>query len=440
MYRAIQLTAVLFMFPISVVAHAVDLPTEQELINGAAARIEKHRKADLTVKVVDADGKPIPNATVHLTQTRHAFLFGSNIYAWGKFNDPQHEKQYRDRFAEVFNFATIGFYWWAYERDQGKPIHEKTEAVARWCIERGITPKGHPLAWNYHEPTWLPNDPDEVLRLQMARIDDCVKRFRGLIDIWDVVNEPVHYERDHFLKRSPKLTAAWEKAGRVGFSLECFRHARANNPKATLLINDYRTDSLYEKVIEGLVGDDGKPVYDKIGIQSHMHGGVWSNRKIWEVCQRYSCFGAPLHFTEATIISGEPGWRSDDHGKPWPSTKEGEVFQAREVERFYTMLFSHPRVEAITWWDFCDAKSWKQAPAGFLRTDLTEKPAYTALKRLIKEDWWTDETTQTNDQGVAQIRAFKGDFELTVTAPGVKPTNRKLTVGKDSAVKVTVVE
>jgi len=280
MYRAIQLSAVLFVLSIFVVALAADLPTEQELIDSAAARIEKHRKAKLTVTVVDGDGKPVPDATVRLEQTWHAFLFGSNIYAWGEFSDRLHEKQYRDRFAEVFNFATIGFYWWAYEREQGKPIHEKTESVARWCIEQGITPKGHPLAWNYLEPAWLPNDSDEILRLQMARIDDCVKRFRGLIDIWDVVNEPVHYERDHFLKRSPKLTAAWEKAGRVGFSLECFEHARENNPQATLLINDYRTDPPYEKVIEGLVGEDGKPVYDKIGIQSHMP--VAKKLTLWE--------------------------------------------------------------------------------------------------------------------------------------------------------------
>ena len=29
----------------------------------------------------------------------------------------------------------------------------------------------------------------------MARIDDCVKRFAGLIDRWDVVNEATHFDR-----------------------------------------------------------------------------------------------------------------------------------------------------------------------------------------------------------------------------------------------------
>lgn len=32
----------------------------------------------------------------------------------------------------------------------------------------------------------------------MVRIEDCVGRFKGLIDIWDVVNEATAYERDEF--------------------------------------------------------------------------------------------------------------------------------------------------------------------------------------------------------------------------------------------------
>ena len=78
-----------------------------------------------------------------------------------------------------------------------------------------------------------------------------------------------------------------------------------------LLINDYRTDPAYERVIEQLVDEKGKRLYDVIGIQSHMHGGVWSNGQIWKVCQEFSRFGVPLHFTETTILSGERVWEKD---------------------------------------------------------------------------------------------------------------------------------
>ena len=48
----------------------------------------------------------------------------------------------------------------------------------------------------------------------------------------------------------------------------------------------------------------GKPLYDVIGIQSHMHGGTWAGRT-WEVCERFAQFGMPLHFTETTIVSAQ---------------------------------------------------------------------------------------------------------------------------------------
>jgi len=211
----------------------------------------------------------------------------------------------------------------------------------------------------------------------------------------------------------------WKKVGRMEFTRACFERARQAGPKATLLINDYRTDPAYEKVIEQLVDSAGRRLYDVIGIQSHMHGGTWSNQKVWEVCERFSRFGVPLHFTETTILSGE---RGREREQPWPSTPAGEQWQALEAVRFYTLLFSHPSVEAITWWDFCDFHAWQGAPAGFLRRDLTPKPMYFALKDLIKGKWWTQTSIETDPKGEADLRGFLGDYQITVKAKGQEIT------------------
>ena len=53
------------------------------------------------------------------------------------------------------------------------------------------------------------------------------------------------------------------------------------------------------------------------------------------------------------------------------------------------MLFSHPAVAAVTWWDFTDQDAWQQAPAGLVRDDMSPKPAYEQLRSLIKGKWWT---------------------------------------------------
>lgn len=403
----------------------------------ADERIAQIRCCDVKIEVRDADGRPVAGAQIEVKQKRHAFLFGSNIFTWS-IADQNLEKAYRERFAELLNYATLPFYWWSYEPAQGKPQHDRTEQVAQWCRDHGIATKGHPLMWNFSEPSWLPDDLSLVRRMQLARIDDCVRRFQGLIDRWDVVNEAVHFDRENCLRRAPRLSAVWKEAGRAEWTRECFDTARRANPKATLLINDYRTDPPYEKLIEQLADDQGKPIYDAIGIQSHMHGGAWPPGRVWQVCEQFKRFGVPLHFTEVTILSGER--RSEERrGTPWPSTPEGERYQAEEVVKFYTTLFSHPSVEAITWWDFADFRAWKGAPAGFLRADMSPKPAYNELFNLIKRKWWTDKRCVSDSQGSATVRAFYGDYDVVVAAGDKKASQAQRAVkGKDNLWRIEI--
>ena len=124
--------------------------------------------------------------------------------------------------------------------------------------------------------------------------------------------------------------------------------------------------------------------------------------------------------------------------QPWESTAEGEAFQAREVERFYTMLYSHPAVEAITWWDFTDLHAWQGAPAGFLRKDMSPKPAYNVLHDLIKKKWWTRQELTTDQAGKARFRGTIGDYRVTVSFPGQAPVDRELTIARDQPNELTV--
>jgi len=405
------------VLPISTLRAADDAISEADILGQADARIEQHRKGDAVVKVIGADGKSLPAGTkIKIEQTRHAFLFGSNIFMLGRYPRERLNQEYGKRFAELLNYATLGFYWASYEPERGRPDYERTEQTVRWCKEHNVGCKGHPLAWNWADPKWLPDDLDEVIRLQMQRITDIMSRFKD-IRYWDVVNEATHHDRPDFLKRSPRLSAAITRTGVPAFVQQAFKTARKANPEAALIINDYRTDEAFiDKVISKLVDEDGRPLHDVIGIQCHQHGGAWSTKHTWEICERFAKFDKPLHFTEATIISGDVRHRQ---GAPWESTPEGEKRQAEEVVRFYTVLFSHPAVEGITWWDFSDAGAWQGAPAGFLRKDMTPKPAYDALKGLIKGKWWTTTEAAVDKDGQARFRGFYGDYRITVM--GEKP-------------------
>ena len=398
------------------------------VLDGVDARIEKHRKGDVVLKIVGPDGKPLAgNLTVKIEQKRHKFLFGCNIFKLHKCRTADDNAAYAKYFDELLNFATLPFYWWNYERQQGKPDDERTDQVVRWCKDHNLTTKGHPLAWNYVDPRWLADDPQAAMKAQLKRIGRCVRRFKNDIDIWDVVNEATHYDREHVKKNAPVLTEAISQMGVGNFIREAFKVAREANPGATLLINDYKTDRDYEKkVISELVDKRGKPLYDVVGIQSHMHRGRWTAQKAWDVCERFAKFDKPLHFTEATLLSGEQGWdlrkeRRDSNFR-WVSTEEGEQRQARDVAELYRTLFSHPAVEAITWWDFTDQNAWQGAPAGLLRDDMTPKPAYEELKRLIKGKWWTKTRAEVEPEGKARFSGFFGEYEVTARVGGRKLT------------------
>jgi hypothetical protein len=159
-----------------------------------------------------------------------------------------------------------------------------------------------------------------------------------------------------------------------------------------------------------------------------MHAGEWPIERVWEVCQTYSKFGKPIHFTEVTVLSGE---QVDARPQPWPSTPEGEARQADYVEKLYTLLFSHPTVQAITWWDFMDG-AWKKAPAGLVRADLTPKPAYDRLMKLIKGKWWTKASLISDGKGRASTRGFLGQYRVTVATPkGQKTQEFELKPGRN---------
>jgi endo-1,4-beta-xylanase len=382
--------------------------TNEEVLARAKDRIEKHRKGEGVITVRGADGKPVPGAAVQVEQLRHDFLFGCNFFMFARLKDAEREDQYRQRFAALLNYATLGFYWPYYEPERGKPIYDYTDQVVDWSRRHGITCKGHPLVWDFADPKWLPKDFAEIRQLSHGRVREIVARFKGRLDIWDVVNEPTH------LGRFNTRMGEWAMSvGAVPYVIEHLKIARAANPQATLLVNDYRTDPPFYKILDSLQ-EEGKLLFDTIGIQSHMHDGGWPLARVWEVCDTYAKFNVPIHFTETTIVSGPRKGPGENWG---PTTPEDEAKQADYVLKFYATLFAHPAVQGLTWWDFSDEGAWQRAAAGLIRKDMSPKPVYERLMALIKGEWWTKTEGRTDAKGEFAANAFFGTHRLTAKLP-----------------------
>ena len=410
--------------------------SDDDLFATAEARIQEHRTASANLRFVDPAGQPLPGLTASVRLARHEFKLGANAFRIGTIEDPGLQQAYEDRFSALLNYATLPFYWGGYEPQPGQTSEQRLLKMAEWCRQRGITAKGHPLVWHEVFPQWAQAlDDAQVLSRLQARVTAIVTSFCGLIDLWDVVNEAT------VSHRFGNAVGRWvAQAGAATVVAQVLAWAHTANPGATLLYNDFNISDDFEALTRALI-ERGAPL-NTIGIQSHMHKEVWPLEKIWRVCETYASFGLPLHFTEATILSGRLKAQDDDDWHhvhtDWHTTSEGEQYQLAYGQQFYTLLFSHPAVEAITWWDFSDNRSWQGAPAGLVRKDMSPKPLYEWLMDAFHKHWCTDLSLIADAAGCVSTRAFFGDYEVrgrTLSGATITGTftlarlgNRELTV------------
>ncbi|MFD0866370.1 endo-1,4-beta-xylanase, partial [Tessaracoccus lubricantis] len=378
----------------------------------------RHRRGAARLTVL-RDGEPLADADLTVEQTGHDFGFGCIGFDFvplhGGELDPDGDEAARltalaEQWLDVFNWSTLPFYWAQFEPERGRPRTEQLRRTAEWFRSRGVTLKGHPLVWHTLTAPWLLDlATDEIERLQRERIRRDVGDFRGLIGMWDAINEVVIMPV--FTAEANGITRLARRLGRVGTIRLAFEEARASNPSATLLLNDFDMSSAYDTLIEAVL-EAGIQV-DAIGLQSHMHQGWWGEEKTLRVLDKFSRYGLPLHFTEMTLVSGDlmPAHVVDlnDHVvDTWPSTPDGEARQAEELEAHLRLLWQHPSVASATYWGISDVGAWLGAPAGLIRADGTPKPAYDALRRLVKGEWWTAPTTlRTDAAGRVEVEGWR---------------------------------
>ena len=399
------------------------------------AATPSHRIGEALVRVVDKNGNPVADKDLVLNQKSHEFLFGSGAFDFLEYEGKKGDPERLEKWLKLLNYGTLPFYWGFYEPKEGSVEFESRMEAAKILKSNNVTIKGHPLCWHTVCADWLMEYPDEViLDKQLARINREVTAFKGVIDIWDVINEVVIMPV--FDKYDNAVTRLCKRYGQVGLVKEVFAAAKAANPDGTFLINDFNTSPKYEELIEKCL--DAGVEFSAIGIQSHQHQGYWGKEKLYDVLKRFSRFGIPIHFTENTLVSGTliPEYIEDLNDwqvTEWPTTPEGEARQAEQWEEMYRILFADPNVKAITGWDFADG-AWLNAPSGLVTTDNRSKPAYDKLLSLVKGEWWTkDETIHTNSEGIVSVKGTKGAYEISgaegVITLGSEPSEATVVLG-----------
>ena len=395
--------------------NALNKQAELAALKQADIDIEKNRKRDASIRIVDASGKPISGATVKIDHIRHDFLFGCNIFMFDRFGKPEENALYKKRFRELFNAATTGFYWASYEPEKGKPKYAYTDSIVAWARKHHIRLKGHPLLWDHPagKPKWA-DKKQPPAQVQKKRVVDIMQRYSGKIEFWEVVNEPAHLPR---------------------FKIDApYRWARQADKNAYLIINDYYVMANgylpFFKLLKKTI-DAGLP-FDGIGIQAHEPRTMrFPLGKCKEILDKYATLGKELHVTEFTpTTSGEKITGSHVTGV-WD-----EAAQADYAEKFFRICFAHEKMVALTWWDLCERGAWLKG-GGLLHKDLSPKKVYATLKKLVRDEWSTRLAGKTDRDGKLAFRGFHGTYQAAVTAGG-KTAKTEFHLGKKGPATFTV--
>ncbi len=396
--------------------------SDAAVVQRIEAGIHANRMGWTTLRVVDSSGKPLAGAKVAIEQTRHDFLFGANLFMLGGFPTGAENQKFEQQFTALFNFGTVPFYWKTLEPKPGQlrfasssePIFRRPppDTAVEFSHRTGVTLKGHPLVWDnptWQHPDWAPQDPAELDRLMRQRIEQIAGRYRETIPIWDVVNE-VFYRNMKVPMPRDFVYRAFQTAARV-FPADTKLTLNEANNAWTNFADEH---SPFYLLIQNLLLRGA--AVNAIGLQAHFwHSDIYEPRSLvmrpldlLRVLDRYSDFRLPIHITEITV--------------PTPSgSTGGEAEQAEITRNLYRLWFSHPSVEAITWWNMVDntaAPGEDKWLGGLLHRDLSPKLSYEALRKLIQEEWHTKLERSTTEQGELRFQGFYGKYRATIQHEG----------------------
>ncbi len=405
--------------------------------------IEANRKGDFSVRVIDKNGNTIEGATVFARLKNHEFRFGANIFMLDEMESDEKNEKYKEYFKELFNMATLPFYWADLEPERGTTRYAKDsprvyrrpapDLCLEFCEKNGIEPREHALAYDNLFPSWLKGADNATVKRELERrYQEISERYADKINTIEVTNE---MEWEHF------TTEFYNAPDYIEY---CFKLAEKYFPKNTLCINEWtwpcwvdkcRTTDKYYAYIEANKLRGAR--IDAIGMQYHLFyraedlyketRRLLDPQSLYKHMDLYSMLSSNLQITEVTIPSYS--WNEDD-----------EALQAEVIKMLYSIWFSHPSVTQIIYWNLVDgyAHCPESDPVkiretqgnmkigenyyhgGLVRFDMTPKRAYFMLKELIKEKWHTDVKAVSDASGAVSFRGFFGDYDIDVLIDGKK--------------------
>lgn len=431
----------------------------------AIDRIEKIRKGDFKVVVKDRFGNPIRDAAVTLDMFEHEFKFGIQmdieylsdaiLDGYNVDNNGDEYDKFCARIGANFNALSVGnrLKWQVYDKDQRN--NPGKTSTARLVIDNA---KQYGLKYVRGHALWMPNtnvndEPPELYNLMETDTRPVDERYPDLLNrIGDHFTEmdqnfPEIYEWDVTNETHGRYIYTQKFGKRIFNDVYRLAAEKLTHNQSLMLCDNRQFEDAYWERLDWF--KDQGIQYDALGMQGHSAtgskdpGNNYRPQKWLEVWDRVAYeYQKTFAITEFSV-----GALNDEYGY------EGQGDYMRDM---IIAAFSHPACTGFgIWWlsdswtdwdspyrpDNPDNKGNGAGVSPLYNRWFGEKPGLKQYRDLLYNKWWTRDATATTDQnGVAAVNGFYGDYDVTVKVDGktVKTVMAAFHKGYENELVITV--
>jgi endo-1,4-beta-xylanase len=265
------------------------------------------------------------------------------------------------------------------------------------AFRNGLKLTGCHFLWHESAPAWLATlTRAEAERAIIDFITRAATEFRGHVYAWNVINEAINPRdgRPDLLRAGSTFVKVF---GGMDYLVPAFQAARAADPQALLVCNDYALDLAGQdanrtgmlRMVDFLQSKHA-PI-DAVGLQSHLKAasfGDFDERRYRAFLKEIASRGLKILITELDVM---------DLGLPSDITRRDQMV-ADIYARFLRVALDEPAVKSVVVWGLSDRYTWltPHSSPGYARPDglptrplpfddaFRPKPAFFAIANALK--------------------------------------------------------
>ncbi|KAL1212158.1 Endo-1,4-beta-xylanase 4 [Cardamine amara subsp. amara] len=370
--------------------------------------IEKIRKNKVRFQLSFHNKSTVKGSVIYIEQIKPSFLLGCAM------NYRILESQtYKEWFVSRFRLTsfTNEMKWYTTEVVRGQENYTLADSMMNLAEENNVMVKGHTVLWDDQrwQPSWVKRirNPEDLKNVTLNRINSVMKRYKGRLIAWDVMNENVHFSYFEYMLGGNASAIVYSMASKlepdIPLFLNEFNTVEYDNERVGSPVN-------VKKRMEEIVSYPGnKNIKGGIGAQAHFAPKQPNLAYMRSALDTLGSLGFPVWLTEVDMAK-------------CPN-------QVKYMEEILREAYSHPAVKGIIIYAGPEVSGFNKLTLA--DKDFNNTEAGDLIDKLLQE--WQQEPVEISIQNhehndeegrivgfSPEISLSHGHYKVTVTNPSMK--------------------